>query len=525
MVETQEVAWIVSGIFALLAVGISTWHIYMHLTHYYNPSLQIWIVRILLMIPIYAIDSWFSAFFKDAAVYLSTIRDSYEAFVLYCFMMLLIGRLGGEENLSTTMNKRNSKVKLVMPLCCCSARADKRFLIQCKRGVLQFTIIKPFNAIVACILQVFGAYGEGDWDFARHGYPYLTIVDNVSITISMYYLILFYVAVKHDLGRFDFRTVTKFLCIKSIIFFSFWQAVTISVLVQLKVIQEVGDWTPEDVGSGLTNILICIEMFIFSLVHIYAFPHNPFKLEAEATNRPPPQMSLRNKISTLGAFRDVWDDVKQTWMRRDSHGNLIAPPPAAVAAPDLEGGVPKSEKSSLLDPQDASPLPAQTNSIQQQREIHRSTGAYFGFSREAGFPMKGPSSYMSTGMSVASPSEDEKATRKLRRKSRLTRKHGDRKEKAGLLSVPGEEESESSGEAEENSPLTPIVDEDACLPPIVSSQEQLALPQPNVASSVPAAGRPPTPLSQSTEPSASTPESPTVENPPPGTQHEDVDQS
>ena len=40
--------------------------------------------------------------------------------------------------------------------------------------------------------------------------------------ISMYYLILFYVAVKHDLGRYDFRTVTKFVCVKSIIFFSFW---------------------------------------------------------------------------------------------------------------------------------------------------------------------------------------------------------------------------------------------------------------------------------------------------------------
>ena len=47
--------------------------------------------------------------------------------------------------------------------------------------VWPFRVFSP--PLVHGHLQVFGAYGEGDWDFARHGYPYLTIVDNVSITV------------------------------------------------------------------------------------------------------------------------------------------------------------------------------------------------------------------------------------------------------------------------------------------------------------------------------------------------------
>jgi hypothetical protein len=51
-----------AAVFVALTVPISGWDVAMHLRHYENPQLQRCIIRILLMVPIYAIDGWFGLF-------------------------------------------------------------------------------------------------------------------------------------------------------------------------------------------------------------------------------------------------------------------------------------------------------------------------------------------------------------------------------------------------------------------------------------------------------------------------------
>ena len=63
----------------------------MHLEYYNRPRLQIRVVRILCMVPIYAIDSWLSLRFKEARFYIDPVRECYEAFVIYNFFMYLVG--------------------------------------------------------------------------------------------------------------------------------------------------------------------------------------------------------------------------------------------------------------------------------------------------------------------------------------------------------------------------------------------------------------------------------------------------
>jgi Organic solute transporter Ostalpha len=63
--------------------------IYQHLRYYTCPSEQRWIVRILLMVPIYSFDSWLSLmFFNNDSyyIYFNTVRDCYEGTVtvMYC---------------------------------------------------------------------------------------------------------------------------------------------------------------------------------------------------------------------------------------------------------------------------------------------------------------------------------------------------------------------------------------------------------------------------------------------------------
>ena len=75
-------------------------------------------------------------------------------------------------------------------------------------------------SFVTIWLQSYGLYEDGNWDPAK-GYLYITLIYNVSISLALYALFLFYFGTKDLLRPFD--PVLKFFTIKSVIFLSFWQ--------------------------------------------------------------------------------------------------------------------------------------------------------------------------------------------------------------------------------------------------------------------------------------------------------------
>lgn len=64
-----------------------------------------------------------------------------------------------------------------------------------------------------------------------------------------------------------FSPVPKFLCIKAVLFMTFWQSVMIAGLVHFNLIHEIGTYTTTSVSRGLQNLLICFEMFIAAIAH------------------------------------------------------------------------------------------------------------------------------------------------------------------------------------------------------------------------------------------------------------------
>lgn len=94
----------------------------------------------------------------------------------------------------------------------------------------------------------------------------------------MYSLVLFYKAYRNELAPMS--PIPKFLCIKAVVFFSFFQSVIISLLIYTGIVQpsfftEKG--TAGDVNRGLQDFLICIEMFVAAVAHYFAFSHKPYK--------------------------------------------------------------------------------------------------------------------------------------------------------------------------------------------------------------------------------------------------------
>eukprot|EP00276_Gloeochaete_wittrockiana_P004712 CAMPEP_0184659694 /NCGR_PEP_ID=MMETSP0308-20130426/30700_1 /TAXON_ID=38269 /ORGANISM="Gloeochaete witrockiana, Strain SAG 46.84" /LENGTH=192 /DNA_ID=CAMNT_0027099713 /DNA_START=597 /DNA_END=1175 /DNA_ORIENTATION=- len=85
----------------------------------------------------------------------------------------------------------------------------------------------------------------------------------------MYCLLLFYVVLKPELA--PFKPLPKFLCIKFVIFFSFWQGVLIAILFKIGVIQVMAPFTEKNVAVGIQDTAICVEMIFAGIGHYYAF--------------------------------------------------------------------------------------------------------------------------------------------------------------------------------------------------------------------------------------------------------------
>jgi hypothetical protein len=83
----------ITGLFSLLASLIAIGLIIFHAFHYSLPHQQKHIIRILFMLPVYAIVSWISYKFYRHAIYWEVLRDCYEAFAIASFFTLMCAYL------------------------------------------------------------------------------------------------------------------------------------------------------------------------------------------------------------------------------------------------------------------------------------------------------------------------------------------------------------------------------------------------------------------------------------------------
>ncbi|CAF4557642.1 unnamed protein product [Rotaria sp. Silwood1] len=272
----------IAGAFTWAAILITGYHIYLHLRHYNVPSEQKWIVRLLFIVPIYSFVSWLSLilFTNDSYyVYFHAIRDCYEAFVIYSFLSLCYEYLGGEGSIMAEIRGKRIERRWRTCTCCLYNREYTiGFLRFCKQATLQFCLVKPLMSVVILVLQAFDKYKDGDFS-TKGGYLYITLVYNVTISLALYGLFLFYEATKHILAKYD--PILKFLTVKSVIFLTFWQGVLLAIFEEFGVIQAFQGKTNLSVGTvaaGWQNFFICIEMCLASIALRFAFPHEPYMI-------------------------------------------------------------------------------------------------------------------------------------------------------------------------------------------------------------------------------------------------------
>lgn len=250
------------------------------------PKVQKYVLRIIWMVPLYSMQSWLSLVYGDLRIYIDAARDLYEAYVIASFLYLLVELLGGEDQLIRTLQQktRNDPASaehledhgwflnhVLEPW-----ELGFDFVMRYKHGVLQYIVVKTVATVLTFFCQWLHVYGEGDfkWNVA---YPYLAFFLNVSVMYALYCLVKLFHAVNDELRHpIDWHPLGKFLCVKGVVFFTYWQSLLISFLQWNGIIADIGSWTEDKVANGLIEYCICIEMVGFAIAHSYTFTYTEY---------------------------------------------------------------------------------------------------------------------------------------------------------------------------------------------------------------------------------------------------------
>ncbi|CAA2984673.1 transmembrane 184C [Olea europaea subsp. europaea] len=274
-----------SGFCVMLSLHFTFQLLTQHTFYWKNPKEQKAILIIIMMAPVYAINSFVGLLDirggKPFFMFLDSVKECYEALAIAKFLALMYSYL----NISMSRNIVPDEIKgreihhsfpmtLFLPS---KTHLDIRTIRFLKYWTWQFVIIRPICSILMITLQILGIYPSWvSWTF--------TVILNLSFALAMYSLVVFYHVFAKELK--PHKPLAKFLCVKGIVFFSFWQGIVLDILVAMGIIRSHHFWLDtEHVEEAIQNVLVCLEMVIFSVFQQYAFNVSPYSGDVEARLR------------------------------------------------------------------------------------------------------------------------------------------------------------------------------------------------------------------------------------------------
>ncbi|KAJ1459635.1 organic solute transporter Ostalpha-domain-containing protein [Pelagophyceae sp. CCMP2097] len=294
--------------FAFLAVPVSLWGIAQHVSNYWQPVLQRYVVRILWLVPVYSLTSLIELFLwlrvargaqrvAKWCVLPRAVRGCYEAYTVLNFFYLMVTFL--EVHYGETCEKVLAKTAQPAgdddgfdeegdgggavrhpcpPYSWCVAPwsvADGEFLRCTRFGVLLFTTLMPVCALVTTVDSILGAAAPASAvEMLQSPTIWAGAVQFNLSNHAIYCLGLFFYTA-HDLLA-PCQPHAKFVAVKGIVFGTFFQDLGIDAVFYCRphLAEAFGD-TSADAQAALGALkcaLLSVEMLGFAILHAHAFP-------------------------------------------------------------------------------------------------------------------------------------------------------------------------------------------------------------------------------------------------------------
>ncbi|EOA15581.1 hypothetical protein CARUB_v10005362mg [Capsella rubella] len=279
--KPPQISFYCSAFSVLLTLHFTIQLVSQHLFHWKNPKEQKAILIIVLMAPIYAVVSFIGLLEVKGSeiffLFLESIKECYEALVIAKFLALMYSYL----NISMSKNIvpdgiKGREIHHSFPMTLFQphvVRLDHRTLRLLKYWTWQFVVIRPLCSSLMIGLQLIGFYPSWlSWTF--------TIILNFSVSLALYSLVIFYHVFAKELAPHN--PLAKFLCIKGIVFFVFWQGIALDILVAMGIIKSHHFWLEvEQIQEAIQNVMVCFEMVVFAAVQKHAYHAGPYSGETK----------------------------------------------------------------------------------------------------------------------------------------------------------------------------------------------------------------------------------------------------
>ncbi|PHH88941.1 hypothetical protein CDD83_6861 [Cordyceps sp. RAO-2017] len=290
------------------------------------------------MFPVFAIAYFFQIQFYPEAIYFRLLSDCYEAFALASFFALICHYVAPDLHVQKAFFFEMRPKPWIWPLSwlskCCyrswkTPSSGLTWFNIIWIGVYQYCFVRVGLTISGIIANGVGKYCEDSnspafakiWPRALQ----ITVLGFISLLVAMFCLLQFYVQLRKPLA--EHKLSLKFLAIKGIIFLSFLQNAVLSFVSAKHSDNRSRVLAYADVKVGLPALLLCIELALFAVLNLRAYPSKPYLDEApishypdpdpERLNSQPPRLNMRSPRSggPLGILAIVdalnpWDFVK-----------------------------------------------------------------------------------------------------------------------------------------------------------------------------------------------------------------------
>jgi len=301
----HQIATIVAGVCALWAGLLIVGLIFLHATHFSNPLEQKQIIRVITIIPSFALISFLCVLFDGApSPYIHGGLDIGEAIPMAAFFVLISTYLVPDEGdrfsffdqLAVVDRKGNPK----------SGGGSLSWYKRLCFMVFQWVPISLILWIATIITMAANIYCATS-NKPHFAHIWITIVRIISTVMAIMAILRLYRRMKHVLKP---RGVLKQLfCFKFCVFLNFLQTIIFSFLNSSGNLKPNKYLTYDDISNGLPSLILCCEMAIIAPVFYFAYSIKPYKIGAATpAHGPSPQYyqggpgGIRAILSALNVF-------------------------------------------------------------------------------------------------------------------------------------------------------------------------------------------------------------------------------
>ncbi|CAH1759103.1 1667_t:CDS:10, partial [Entrophospora sp. SA101] len=252
------------------------------------------------MVPVYTISDLLAYFFIHKSVYFAFFRDTYQAWCIASFFNLLLEYLGDDGDYRIT---QIGTTKMPPPLCCIRFNPSKHksfFLPSLKLAVLQYALILYLTTFISVVLQLIGVYCKENYSIY---FPqlHLVIIQTISSLIANLSLLMLFESIRKEL--IGYQLGLKDLCINWALFIVTYQGHILALAVNLHFFANTKYLTADDISTAIQSVLVSIEFFFLSLLHMKAFSVKEYRELGERISTPV-FSSLRDALNIRDAVFD-----------------------------------------------------------------------------------------------------------------------------------------------------------------------------------------------------------------------------